>query len=74
MTLEKKTFFNNDEFDLVISINTLHNLKIFDLFKTLKEIRRISKKSYIVVESYTNEYELFKSSVLGFNMPILFFN
>jgi len=57
--IRKKTFFNNDEFDLVISINTLHNLKIFDLFKTLKEIRRISKKSYIIVESYTNEYELF---------------
>ncbi len=51
--------FLEKEFDLVISITTLHNLKIFDLMKSLREIARISKNGYIVVESYRNERELF---------------
>ena len=38
---------------------TLHNLKIFDLKKALKEIDRVGKKSYIAVESFRNESELF---------------
>ncbi len=50
----KKNFF-----DLVISINCLHNLKIFDLFKSIDQIQRISKSSYIVNESYRNEKELY---------------
>ena len=45
-------------FDLVISITTLHNLYIYDLEKALREIGRVSKKnSYIVVESYRDERE-----------------
>ena len=51
--------YKNKEFDLVISINTLHNLKINDLKKSILEINRVSKQSYIVVESYRNEEELF---------------
>lgn len=47
----------DDEFDLVLSFNTLHNLFIYDLFKTIKDITRISKQSYIVVESYRTEEE-----------------
>ena len=46
MMLEKKIPFKNDNFDLVISINTLHNLKIFDLEKAIKEINRVGKKIY----------------------------
>lgn len=50
--------FEDNEFDLVISITTLHNLKIFDLKKAVKEIERVSKgKSYIVVESFRNDEE-----------------
>ncbi len=50
--------FSDDEFDLVISLATLHNLKIFDLKKAIQEIERVSKKnSYIVVESYRNDTE-----------------
>ena len=56
---EKKFMYKNNYFDLVISISTLHNLEIFDLFKSLKEIQRVSKKSYLVVESYRNVKELF---------------
>ncbi len=44
-------------FDLVIAINTLHNLHNYDLQKSLKEIERVGKKKYIVVESYRNEKE-----------------
>ncbi len=51
--------FKDKEYDLTISINTLHNLKIFDLAKALKEIQRVSKNSYICVESFRNDLELF---------------
>lgn len=46
------------EFDLVICINTLHNLPNYDLEKALKEFQRVGKKDrYICVESYRNEEE-----------------
>ena len=37
----------------------LHNLKIFEIEKTIKEISRVSKKQYLWVESYRNDRELF---------------
>ena len=47
--------YKDDSFDLVISINTLHNLYIYELEKALKEIERVgTKDKYIVVESYRN--------------------
>lgn len=50
--------FANNEFDLVISITTLHNLYCYDLFDALKEIERVGKTNkYICVESYRNEDE-----------------
>lgn len=50
--------YNSNYFDLVISINTLHNLDLENLFKSLKEISRVTKKNaYICVESYRNEIE-----------------
>lgn len=50
--------FDADSFDLVVSINTLHNLYAFDLLNSLKEIERVGKKhKYICVESYRNESE-----------------
>ncbi len=51
--------FNDNEFDLVISLGTLHNLRIFELKQALKEIERVGKKAYIMLESYRNEKELF---------------
>lgn len=45
-------------FDLVISINTLHNLYCFELERALREIQRVGKNHrYVVVESYRNEEE-----------------
>lgn len=50
--------FEDNSFDLVISLTTLHNLKVFDLKKAVQEIERVSKKhSYIMVESYRNDQE-----------------
>ena len=57
--IKNKTKFKKNEFDLVISLGCFHNLKIFDLMNALKEIGRISKKAYIMVESYRNDKELF---------------
>lgn len=45
-------------FDLVISINTFHNLQVHELDRALREMQRVSKgKGYICVESYRNESE-----------------
>jgi SAM-dependent methyltransferase len=51
--------FKDKEFDLVISLNTLHNLYINDLKFALREVERVGKSKYIVVESYRNVKELF---------------
>ena len=51
--------FKKNEFDLVFSIHCLHNLKIFDLKKAIKEIQRVGKSKYIALEGYRNEKELF---------------
>lgn len=48
--------FADKSFDLVISINTLHNLYSYELDKALREMERVGKKyKYICVESYRNE-------------------
>jgi len=50
--------YQSNSFDLVISINTLHNLYCYDLEKALMEIERVGKNNkYTVVESYRNETE-----------------
>ncbi len=51
--------FDDDEFDLVISLGTLHNLKIYELKKALLVIERVGKNKFIMVEAYRNEEELF---------------
>jgi protein-L-isoaspartate(D-aspartate) O-methyltransferase len=50
--------FPDNHFDLVISINTLHNLYINDLFSAVREIERVGRKDkFICVEAYRNERE-----------------
>jgi len=51
--------WGDDYFDLVISLGCLHNLRIFELEKAVKEIQRVGKQSYIMLESYRNEEEQF---------------
>ncbi len=50
--------FEDNSFDLVISINTIHNLPLEECKKSLQEISRVSKKnSFIIVDSWNNEEE-----------------
>lgn len=54
----KKLPYEDNTFDLVISINTLHNLYCYELDSALREIERVGKKNkYLCVESYRNEDE-----------------
>tara|TARA_A100001388_G_scaffold269269_1_gene245340 strand:+ start:49 stop:711 length:663 start_codon:yes stop_codon:yes gene_type:complete len=57
--LRKPLKYKSNIFDLVFSINTLHNLEIDHLISVIKNIQKIGKKHYICVESYKNEEELF---------------
>lgn len=60
-------------FNLVISINTLHNLHCYDLDSALREIERVGRKhKYICVESYRNEVE--KANLLYWQVTCEAFN
>ena len=50
--------FEDNSFDVVISINTIHNLEKDDLAQALQEIERVSKgNSFITVDAYKSEDE-----------------
>ena len=50
--------FEDNAFDLVISLGTLHNLGIEDLWSAVSEIQRVGKDhKYIMIESYRNQRE-----------------
>jgi protein-L-isoaspartate(D-aspartate) O-methyltransferase len=50
--------FPDKSFDLVVSINTVHNLLIGDLFTALQEIERVSRGGkYLIVDGYRTEQE-----------------
>ena len=51
--------FEDNEFDLVISLGCLHNLRIFELETALAEVERVGKQGYVMLESYRNELEQF---------------
>lgn len=51
--------FGDKHFDLVMSLGALHNLRIYDLQTAVREIERVGKNKYIMVEAYRNELELF---------------
>lgn len=55
----KKFPIKSKYFDLVFSFNTLHNFRLPSLIFSLKEIERVSKNSFLLVEGYRNEKELF---------------
>lgn len=55
----KKLNFSDKDFDLVISINTLHNFSIRDVKLCLSEIERVGKSKFICVKSFRNEKEQF---------------
>ena len=49
----------DNEFNLVISLGTFHNLRLPELKIALSEMERVGKKGYLMLESYRNEEELF---------------
>jgi ubiquinone/menaquinone biosynthesis C-methylase UbiE len=51
--------FEDNTFDFVVSITTLHNLYNYELNQAVKEIERVGKgnKKHIAIESYRNERE-----------------
>ena len=63
----KKLPFSDSSFDIVISINTIHNLPINDCKQALKEIERVAKKhSFITVDAYRTEEE--KNRMFSWNL------
>jgi|TARA_B110000259_G_scaffold186993_1_gene239754 2-polyprenyl-3-methyl-5-hydroxy-6-metoxy-1,4-benzoquinol methylase len=54
----KELPYEDNSFDIVIAINTIHNLNKEDCAKALKEISRVAKKnSFITVDAFRNEEE-----------------
>lgn len=51
--------YDDKTFDLVISLGTLHNLKINELKTALGEIERVGKNKFIMMEAYRSNQELF---------------
>ena len=49
--------FKNKSLDFVIAFNSLYMQNLGDVIKSLKEIERVSKKSYIVLASGENDEE-----------------
>lgn len=64
--------FADREFDLVISLGTLHNLRLPDLKRALTEVERVGKNAYVMVESYRNEQELFNLECWALTAESLF--
>jgi SAM-dependent methyltransferase len=64
--------FGDKQFDLVISLGTLHNLRVFELETAVKEIERVGKSKYIMVEGYRNELELFNLECWALTAESLF--
>ncbi|MBX9626391.1 MAG: class I SAM-dependent methyltransferase [Gemmataceae bacterium] len=51
--------YKDKEFDLVISLNTLHNLPVPQVVASLREFERVGRNKYLVVESFRDPEELF---------------
>jgi ubiquinone/menaquinone biosynthesis C-methylase UbiE len=59
--------FEDKSFDVVFSINTIHNLELEGLKRALKEIQRIQRKgSFITVDAYRDDEE--KKRMFAWNL------
>ena len=60
--------FKNKYFDFVIAFNSLYMQNLGDVIKSLKEIERVSKKSYVILASGENDEErnkFYKWTLIG---------
>jgi len=64
--------YASQEFDLVISLGTLHNLRVFELKTALQEIGRVGRHAYVMVESYRSEQEMFNLECWALTAESLF--
>ena len=63
----KELPYEDNSFDVVISINTIHNLEKILSAKALQEIQRVTRgKSFITVDAYRNEEE--KEAMYAWNL------
>lgn len=59
--------YDDNVFDLVISINTIHNLEVKKLVRALSEIDRVTKKdAFVTVDAYRNQEE--KEAMMAWNL------
>ena len=58
--------FKDKEFDLVISINTVHNLPLAECKQALREIERVGKKAFIINDAWRNNEE--KERMIKWNL------
>jgi len=66
----KELPFEDGSFDLVISINTVHNLPLEDCKQALREIQRVTRKdAFIINDAWRNDRE--KESMLAWNLTAL---
>lgn len=66
----KELPFPDDSFDLVISINTVHNLPIEACKQSLREIMRVTRKdTFVIVDAWTNEAG--KRRMMAWNLTAL---
>ena len=61
--------YEDDSFDLALSIVTLHNLPREECAQSLREITRVSKNSFITLDAYSNDEE--KSAMNDWNLTAL---
>ena len=68
----KNMEYPDNSFDLVISINTVHNLPLEECKEALREIQRVTKKhAFITVDAYRNDEE--KKNMREWNLTALTF-
>lgn len=63
--------FRDNEFDLVVSINTVHNLPLEECRDAIREIERVGKNAFIVNDAWRNEDE--KKRMMKWNLTALTF-
>lgn len=66
----EKLPFADDSFDLVLAINTIHNLPLDACKESLREIERVSRgNAFVVVDSWRNDAE--RERLLKWNLTAL---
>lgn len=67
----KQLPFADKSFDVVISINTIHNLPLEECKQALREIQRVGKRAFITVDAYRNDEE--RARMNAWNLTALTF-